>query len=159
MNRRTTLTAALALTATLVISGCGSSDPADDGTPQLTAEGAFMPEPIDDKMAGGFLVIKNSTGTADSLTSVTSPLSDDVQIHETKNQKMRHVQSLDVPANGELKLQRGGDHLMFMGLKEKPKIGDKVSVELHFAKGDPIKVELPVTDRTHNPQNQQSQHH
>ncbi|MGW1765870.1 copper chaperone PCu(A)C [Streptomyces sp. NPDC002073] len=154
MNRRTTtlIAAALSLTAALAISGC-SSDADKDAKPDLSVSGAFMPEPLNTDMAGGFLVVKNDSGTADKLTSVTSPLSDDVQVHETKNQKMQHVKSLDVPANGELKLARGGSHIMFMGLKNKPKLGDKVAIELHFEKAGPVKVELDVKDRTHNPKN------
>ncbi|MEU9701334.1 copper chaperone PCu(A)C [Streptomyces sp. NPDC047981] len=157
MNRRTTVlstTAVVALTAALTLSGCSSDSSSgaagSDGKPELKVSGAFMPQPVMD-MAGGFLTIKNESGTADKLTSVTSSLSDDVQIHETKNQKMQQVKSFDIPANGELDLERGGNHIMFMGLKTKPKQGDKVSIELHFEKADPIKVDLPVEAATHNP--------
>lgn len=148
MNRRTTaLTAAVALAASLALTGCSSSD----GKPHLEVSGAFMPQPVMD-MAGGFLTIKNDGDTADKLTSVTSPLSDDVTIHESKDQKMREVKSFDIPANGELKLERGGNHIMFMELKSKPKQGEKVSIELHFEKADPIKVDVPVEAANHNPQ-------
>ncbi|MFB7515704.1 copper chaperone PCu(A)C [Streptomyces sp. NPDC056144] len=150
MTRRTTTLAAvsaLALASSLALTGCSSSD----DKPKLEVSGAFMPQPVMD-MAGGFLTIKNDSGTADKLTSVTSPLSDDVTIHETKNQKMQQVTSFDIPANGELKLERGGNHIMFMELKSKPKQGDKVSIELHFEKADPIKVDVPVEAANHNPQ-------
>ncbi|MGI5444494.1 copper chaperone PCu(A)C [Streptomyces sp. CA-243310] len=157
MNARTTrtLAATLSLTAALAISGCSSdSDTKADGAkPKMTVSGAFMPEPVNDKMAGAFMVIKNDSKTADKLTGVTSPLSDDLQIHETKDQKMQQVASMDVPANGELNLERGGNHVMFMGLKNKPKVGDKVTVELRFEKADPVKVELDVKERTYNAQN------
>ncbi|MER6387823.1 copper chaperone PCu(A)C [Streptomyces sp. NPDC059382] len=157
MNARTTrtLAAALSLTAALAISGCSSdSDTKADGDkPKMTVSGAFMPEPVNDAMAGAFMVIKNDSKSADKLTGVTSPLSDDLQIHETKNQKMQQVASMDVPANGELNLERGGNHVMFMGLKNKPKVGDKVTVELRFEKADPVKVELDVKERTYNAQN------
>ncbi|WP_030713740.1 copper chaperone PCu(A)C [Streptomyces sp. NRRL S-237] len=148
MNARTTrtLAAALSLTATLAISGCSG-----EAEPKMAVSGAFMPQPVNDKMAGAFMVIKNGSGTADKLTGVTSSLSDDLQIHETKDQKMQQVQSMDVPANGELRLERGGNHIMFMGLKSTPKVGDKVSVELRFEKASPVKVELDVKDRTYNP--------
>ncbi|MFE2328539.1 copper chaperone PCu(A)C [Streptomyces sp. NPDC059385] len=159
MNARTTrtLAAALSLTAALAISGCssdsdGSGDSAN-GKPKMTVSGGYMPEPVNDKMAGAFMVIKNDSKTADKLTGVTSPLSDDLQIHETKDQKMQQVHSMDVPANGELELARGGNHVMFMGLKNTPKVGDKVTVELHFEKADPVKVELDVKERTYNAQN------
>ncbi|MGW7362172.1 copper chaperone PCu(A)C [Streptomyces sp. NPDC054841] len=147
MTRRTTSTLAsvIALTAGLALAGCSS-----ESAPELKVSGAFMPQPVGD-MAGGFLTVKNSGDTADKLTSVTSSLSDDVQIHETKNQKMQQVESFDIPANGELKLERGGSHIMFMALKKHPKQGDKVEIELHFEKADSIKVELPVEAQTHNP--------
>ncbi|MFE5655193.1 copper chaperone PCu(A)C [Streptomyces sp. NPDC056517] len=153
MNRRTTaLSASVALAAALALTGCSSSSEGSaDGKPDLQVSGAFMPQPVMD-MAGGFLTIKNDGGTADKLTSVTSTISDDVTIHETKNQKMQQVKSFDIPANGELKLARGGNHIMFMELKKKPKQGEKVSIELHFEKSDPIKVDLPVEAANHNPQ-------
>ncbi|MFE0651628.1 copper chaperone PCu(A)C [Streptomyces sp. NPDC059534] len=150
MTRRTTaLSAAVALAASLALTGCSS--PSGGGKPDLQVSGAFMPQPVMD-MAGGFLTIANDGDTADKLTSVTSPLSDDVTMHETKNQAMRQVTSFDIPANGRLSLSRGGNHLMFMELKQKPKQGEKVSIELHFEKSDPIKVDLPVEAANHNPQ-------
>lgn len=156
MNARTTrtLAAVLSLTAALAISGCsGSSGSKDDASnPALKVGDAFMPQPVNDKMAGAFMVIKNDSKTADKLTGVTSTLSDDLQIHETKDQKMQQVQSLDVPANGELRLERGGNHIMFMGLKSTPKVGDKVTIELRFEKADPVKVELDVKERTYTGQ-------
>ncbi|MEU7026671.1 copper chaperone PCu(A)C [Streptomyces sp. NPDC046275] len=149
MNRRTTvLSATVALTAALALTGCSSGG--DGDKPELKVSGAFMPQPVTD-MAGGFLTITNSGDTADKLTSVTSGLSDDITIHETKNQKMQQVASFDIPANGELKLERGGSHIMFMGLKKQPKQGEKVDIELHFEKSGPIKVTVPVEAPNHNP--------
>ncbi|MEV6395366.1 copper chaperone PCu(A)C [Streptomyces sp. NPDC051907] len=146
MKHRSTVAAAIALGAALALSGCST----ESEQPALKVSGAFMPQPVDD-MAAGFLIVQNSGGSADKLTSVTSPISDDVTIHETKSQTMREVKSFDVPADGELDLERGGNHIMFMKLKQKPKQGEKVSVELHFEKSDPIAVELPVKEPTYNP--------
>ncbi|MFI6682880.1 copper chaperone PCu(A)C [Streptomyces sp. NPDC050485] len=153
MNRRTTRTirstaaAAIALSAGLALAGCSSSA---EAKPKLQVSDAFMPQPTSD-MAGGFLTVKNDSGTADKLTKVTSDLSDNITIHETKNQKMQEVTSFDIPANGELDLERGGSHIMFMGLKQQPKAGGKVTIELHFEKADPVKVDLPVKEATYNP--------
>ncbi|OKH99858.1 copper resistance protein CopZ [Streptomyces sp. CB02923] len=148
MNRRTTLAAVLALTAGFALAGCGG-----DSAPELKVSGAYLPQPVDQSMAGAFMVIKNSGGTADKLTSVTSDLSDDITIHTTKNNKMEEVKSLDIPANGELELARGGNHLMFMGLKKKPAEGQRVTVELHFGTSEPVKVDVPVESATYVPKN------
>lgn len=148
MNRRTVLAGVLALTTGLTLAGCSS-----DGEPELKVIGAFMPQPVSD-MAAGFLVVRNSGDAADRLTSVTSPLSDNVTIHETRDRTMRMVSSFEVPAGGELDLERGGNHIMFMKLKQQPKQGEKVSLELHFEKAGPITVDVPVKETTHNPKKQ-----
>jgi periplasmic copper chaperone A len=156
VNRRTTpalaltpaLASVIALTAWLALAGCSTSS---GNGPELKVSGAFMPQPVGDDMAAGFLTVQNSGGGADKLTSVTSDISDDITIHESKNQKMQEVKAFDVPADGELDLERGGNHIMFMKLKQKPKQGEKVAVELRFEKSGPIKVELPVKEPTYNP--------
>ena len=146
MTRRAPLAVAAALVAGLAAAGCSA-----DSGPELKVSGAFMPQPVDD-MAAGFLTVENGGGSGDKLTSVTSTISDDVTIHESDNQKMQEVKAFDIPAGGTLDLERGGSHIMFMALKQQPEQGDTVSVELHFEKSDPIKVELPVKETTHNPQ-------
>ncbi|QHY96730.1 hypothetical protein SSPS47_16615 [Streptomyces sp. S4.7] len=139
----------VSLASAVALVGCSSADASED-RPQLEVTGAFMPQPVGD-MASGFLTVTNSGGAADKLTSVTSDVSDDITIHETKDQRMRQVKSFDIPAEGELTLDRGGNHLMFMGLKKKLVQGQRISVELHFEKTDPIEVDLPVKETTYNP--------
>ncbi|MFF0745754.1 copper chaperone PCu(A)C [Streptomyces sp. NPDC004111] len=172
MNRRTTRTtriaslAAIALAGSLALTGC-NGDSADksanaktteaaDAKPQLAVTGAFIPEPAMDDMAGGFLTVKNSSTVADRLTSVTATgFAGKAEIHETKGGKMQQVKSFDIPANGTLDLKRGGNHIMFLEVKKKPKKGDSIPVELHFEKAGTVKVDMPVEAATHNPQ----QHH
>jgi copper(I)-binding protein len=64
---------------------------------------------------------------------------------------MQEVKGLKVPARGELVLKSGGNHLMFEQLKHKPKEGQTVSVELHFAHSGPVEVEMPVKSATYRP--------
>ncbi|MFJ9666564.1 copper chaperone PCu(A)C [Streptomyces sp. NPDC101219] len=144
--------AALAVAGALVLTGCGSSDSGgkDSGTPELSVGSAYMPQPVSD-MAAGFLVITNKGGAADRLTSVDSDVAGSVTVHETVDGSMREVDGLDIPANGRLVLESGGNHLMFEELKRKPKEGQKVSVELRFAQSDPVTVEIPVRAATYTP--------
>lgn len=144
MNTRTTpRSAVLALVAGLALAGCSTSS-ASSSEPELTVKDAYIRQPVMRDMAGGFLTIRNTGGAADELTSATSDISDEVQLHETVDGKMRQVKSFKIPANGKLELEHGGNHLMFMGLTHKPVKGEKVSLELRFAHSDPIKVEVPV---------------
>ncbi|MEU2386133.1 copper chaperone PCu(A)C [Streptomyces sp. NPDC012461] len=145
--------AALAVAGALVLTGCGGSDSGgkdSGGTPDLSVGSAYMPQPVSD-MAAGFLVITNKGGAADRLTSVDSDVAGSVTVHETVDGSMREVDGLDIPANGRLVLESGGNHLMFEELKRKPKEGQKVSVELRFAQSDPVTVEIPVKAATYTP--------
>ncbi|MGP4000019.1 copper chaperone PCu(A)C [Streptomyces sp. 8N706] len=147
MTRRRHVSAtAVALTAGLALAGCSSGSGAE-----LEAEGAYVPKPVMADMASGYLVVKNSGGTADKLTSVTSDLAGEVTMHRTVGNTMRPVRSLEVPAGGELELKRGGSHLMFMNLAHKPAEGEKVSVVLHFASSEPITLDVPVVATNYDP--------
>ncbi|WAZ27137.1 copper chaperone PCu(A)C [Streptomyces cinnabarinus] len=139
---------AAAVTASaLLLAGCGS----DDSGPELSVSGAYMPQPVSDSMAAGFLTLANDGGTQDELTSVTSDIAGAVTLHETVDSAMREVTELPVPADGQVVFKSGGTHLMFEKLKRKPKEGDTVSVVLHFADSDPVTVDMPVKPATYTP--------
>ncbi|WP_328872481.1 copper chaperone PCu(A)C [Streptomyces sp. NBC_00287] len=141
---------AAAVTAVgVLLAGCGSDD--GDSGPELSVSGAYMPQPVSDSMAAGFLTIENGGGTEDELTSVTSDIAGAVTVHETVDSAMREVKNLAVPADGQVAFKSGGNHLMFEKLKRKPKQGDTVSVVLHFAEADPVTVEMPVKPATYTP--------
>jgi periplasmic copper chaperone A len=144
------------------LAGCSTSSTAsvssgsEAGTgsgPELSVEGAYIPEPVTDAMAAGYFIVTNEGDTADKLTGVTSDLAGDITMHRTVDQRMKEAAAFTVPAHGELDLERGGNHLMFMELKRKPDQGEKVSLELHFEKAGVIKVEVPVEETTYNPKN------
>jgi copper(I)-binding protein len=145
--------AALVIAGALALAGCGGSDSgdSDSGKAELSVGSAYMPQPVSDDMAAGFLTVTNKGGAADDLTSVTSDIAGQVTVHETVDGAMQEVKSLKIPAGGRLELKSGGDHLMFEQLKRKPKEGQTVSVELHFAHSDPVKVEIPVKPATYTP--------
>ncbi|MFM9694774.1 copper chaperone PCu(A)C [Streptomyces europaeiscabiei] len=147
----------LVTTAALVLAGCGSLDSSSSASSssaaKLSVKSAYMPQPVTDSLAAGYLVIENDGGAADELTSVTSDIARDVTVHETTGQSMQEVTGLKVPADGELVLESGGNHLMFENLKRKPKEGETVSLRLNFTKSEAITVEMPVKSATYQPTN------
>jgi copper(I)-binding protein len=139
----------------LALAGCGGSDSdsgdgSDSGKAELSVISAYMPQPVSGDMAAGFLTVTNKGGAADELTSVTSDIGQ-VSVHETVDGAMQEVKSLKIPAGGRLELRSGGDHLMFERLKRKPKEGQTVSVDLHFAHSAPVNVKMPVKPATYTP--------
>lgn len=98
-------------------------------------------------VGGGFMTIINNGKTDDKLVSVTSPASDDIQLHEMTVtdgvMKMRQLKDgIPVPAGKTVKLEHGGLHVMFMSVKTPFKDGDKVPGTLHFEKAGDIAVEF-----------------
>jgi copper(I)-binding protein len=140
-----------AVAGALLLTGCSDSGSGSgSGEAELSVSAAYMPQPVSDSMAAGFLTITNKGGAKDELTSVTSDVGP-VTVHETVDSAMQEVKRLAVPADGQLVFKSGGNHLMFEKLKRKPQQGETVSVELHFAKSDPVTVEMPVKSATYTP--------
>ncbi|MEU5631533.1 copper chaperone PCu(A)C [Streptomyces rishiriensis] len=139
---------AAVVTGALLLAGCGSDA---DGTADLSVQAAYIPQPVSTTMAAGFLTIVNKGDAKDELTSVTSSTAGQVTLHRTVGSSMEQVSSLDVPAHGQLVFKTGGNHLMFEMLKSKPVQGETVTVQLHFADSDPLKVEMPVKSATYIP--------
>lgn len=126
-------------------SGTGQGGSGTEGSgPKLSVGGAYMPQPVTADMAGGFLTVRNSGDTADRLTSVESETFGEAQLHSTSGGQMRRVKSLPVPADGTLRLSRGGNHIMFLKPEHKPVKGEKVRVTLHFSESGRVKVSMPV---------------
>jgi hypothetical protein len=102
-------------------------------------------------MAGAaFMVIKNTGDTPDHLLSATSDAAQRVELHthiEDENGVMRmtHVEEgFMLPAGGEILMQRGGKHVMFMGLNAPFEQDEIVTVTLTFENAGDVTVEIPV---------------
>lgn len=168
MRRRRPALAALAVIGAVALAGCGGQDSgasASDASAydasgsgssgsgsgaELSVGGAYIPQPVSDSMAAGFLTISNEGDEADQLTSVTSEAGE-VTLHETVDGTMKESDRFEVPAHGKLVFESGGNHLMFEELGQQPKQGQSVAVELHFARSGPVTVELPVKAATYRP--------
>lgn len=110
-----------------------------------------------------FMVLQNH-GTSDChITGARSDVSMRTELHTHSEDaqgvmRMIHVEEgFALPAQGERILERGGDHVMFMGLNRTLAQGDVVSVTLIFADGTEHTVEVPV-DLERQPQPQGHAH-
>ncbi|PKQ12487.1 MAG: copper-binding protein [Alphaproteobacteria bacterium HGW-Alphaproteobacteria-1] len=101
------------------------------------------------KTGAAFMLIENIGDADDRLIGASSPVAPMVQIHTHREEggvmKMVHVEDgLDVPAGETLVLQRGGNHVMFMGLTESFEQGKEIPLTLIFEKSGEITVDVPV---------------
>ena len=102
------------------------------------------------KSAAAFMQIKNMSSTQDRLLSVRSDFAKRVELHthvksEDGVMKMRRVDGgLALAGNGNLILERGGDHIMFMGLSQPINDGDTIQLVLIFENEGSFEIEIPV---------------
>lgn len=102
------------------------------------------------KAGAAFMEIMNHTGKDDRLIAVRSGVAARTELHTHKDMgdgvmKMMHVEEgFAIPAGAVHSLQRGGDHVMFMGLNAPFEHGETVTVTLVFEKAGEITVDVPV---------------
>ncbi|WP_136657539.1 copper chaperone PCu(A)C [Nitratireductor sp. XY-223] len=101
------------------------------------------------KVGGGFVIIENKGADDDRLLSVSSPVTDRVEVHEMAVvddvMRMRPLpDGLAILAGATVELKPGGYHLMFMGVEDAFEEGDMVPVVLSFEKAGDVELMLSV---------------
>jgi copper(I)-binding protein len=97
-----------------------------------------------------FMVITNTGGAADRLIGASSDAAEKVELHTHKEDangvmRMIHVEEgFDLPEGGEIVMERGGHHVMFMGLKAPMVQGEMIDLTLVFEQAGEVAVQVPV---------------
>jgi copper(I)-binding protein len=102
------------------------------------------------KSGAVYLRLENSGATDDRLISAQSDVADMVMLH-ANSQDANGVMSMTamgegmaLPAGGSHVLERGGDHIMLMGLTKPLAEGDTFTLILTFEAAGEVVVEVPV---------------
>lgn len=106
----------------------------------LKIKDAWVPQaPPVAKVMAGYLEVENETKTDITIQSVSSPVFNSVEMHETVHEKglakMIRQTTLTIPANKEIKFQRGGLHLMLFKPKQPLKLNDEIDIEFKTDRG------------------------
>ena len=101
------------------------------------------------KTGAAFMLIENIGDAPDRLIAVKSTAAKKVELHTHREEggvmKMVHVEEgFELGAGETLFLQRGGDHVMFMGLTEPFEQGKTIPLTLVFETSGEITLEIPV---------------
>lgn len=102
------------------------------------------------RVAAGYLLVKNNGAEADRLVSITGEIAGRAEIHEMSVNAegvmtMRPLSDgLEVPAGGEVALEPGGYHIMFLDLKKGIGAGEKFAGTLTFERAGAVEVEYAV---------------
>lgn len=101
-----------------------------------------------------YMLLHNHSSTkSDELIGASSDVAEVIELHETKMDssgimQMSPLPSIPLPPDAEVHFEPGGLHLMFIGLKQDLKPGDKVKVTLHFRNREDITLTVPVREGT-----------
>ncbi len=93
-----------------------------------------------------YLTIESTS--EDRLVGVTTPVAGHVMIHAVEKDgdvsRMKHIETLELPAGQRVTLAPGGMHLMLMGLQGKLSEGTAFPMTLNFEKAGEITVDVSV---------------
>jgi len=102
------------------------------------------------KSGAAFMAITNTGAAPDRLIGVSSDIAARVELHthvEDAGGVMRMVEvedGFEIAPGQTVMLERGGGHVMFMGLTRPMVQGDTVAVTLTFAQAGAVTLEVPV---------------
>jgi copper(I)-binding protein len=92
--------------------------------------------------SGGYVVLRNDGDGPAVLDGASSPAYGSVMLHQSSTDtgmgRMRMVESLTVPAHGQVALAPGGYHFMLMDAGKPVQPGQTVQLTLHFADGSTL---------------------
>lgn len=101
------------------------------------------------KTGAAFITLMNMSDMDDRLIGVASPAAKRVELHthieDDGIMRMIHVKDgFPVEAGGTITMQRGGQHVMLMGLTGALEQGAMVPVTLTFEKAGAVEIMVPV---------------
>ena len=94
------------------------------------------------KVMAAYLEIKNNGEKPQTLTNVSSPAFDQVEVHQSvmhgNMAHMEHQKEVVILPKASVALKPGGMHFMLMGIKKPLNIGDPVPMSLIFKNGEKV---------------------
>lgn len=116
---------------------------------ELVVEGGHVRAPLPGlTTTAAYMKLRNTGSTELVLTSVSSPMAAKVTLHSTMNHNgmlhMMGMETLSIPAGGEVILEAGGMHMMLENFTTTLEPGSEVELALQFASGDKQSITLPV---------------
>ncbi len=97
---------------------------------------------------GVFMTIANGADQMERLLGVSTPMAGRADIHNTINDsgimRMRPVDNVEVPAQGQAELVPGGMHIMLVGLGDRLSEDTLFPLTLHFESAGDVEIEVLV---------------
>lgn len=119
--------------------------------PALLVESAWLrATPAGATAGAGYATLRNPGAAPRVIVGVETPASGSAQLHSMTHtdgmMRMRHLESLSVPARGSVKLAPHDDHLMLFALRAPLVAGQRVAVTFVLDDGQRVATEFVVRD-------------
>jgi hypothetical protein len=117
---------------------------------QMVVEDAYARAATPTARSGAaFMQITNSTGSDDRIVAAASNAADRVELHthveENGVMRMVHVEEgFPIGAGETVVLERGGRHVMLMGLRGPFDQGKEIEITLTFETAEPLTFAVPI---------------
>lgn len=102
------------------------------------------------KSTAAFVVLKNSSDKPVEVVGASAKFAKTIELHTHKVEdgvmRMRQVEKMLIPANGQLELKPHDNHLMIFGVKSDLKEGAKKTIEIKLGDGKEVKIDFEVQD-------------
>lgn len=99
-------------------------------------------------LSAAYMVITNNSDQPDRLLRASSDAAHNTELHISEIvdgvMSMHPVDSVEVPANGQVELKPGGLHIMLIGLTGDLVAGEKMPLTLEFENAGKIQVEAEI---------------
>ena len=143
----------LILLGALVLSACGGAATDDDhaaGT-DVEVHDAWARSALKDGNGAAYMLMHNHSTEDDAIVGASSDLATATEIHLSQmstdgTMEMLKQESIPLPADGEVEFKPGSYHVMLIGLKQDLKVGDEITLTLHFKNHDDITLTVPVLE-------------
>lgn len=127
----------------ILLSACTA--PAD-----IEAHQAWARPTVKGENAAVYLTIHNHTENADEILSISAPVADVIEIHESSMEndvmQMTMLTSLSIAADEEIIFTPGKLHIMLVNIKEEFVLGEHIGLILHFKNHEDVVVEVHIED-------------
>ena len=138
----------LVLAGMLLLSACVATGA---GGTDIEAHDYWGRAALKDGNGAAYMLLHNHTEADDELVGVSSDAATAVEIHLSQMSgdgimQMIPQESIALPADGEVEFKPGSYHIMLIGLKQDLKVGDEITVILHFKNHEDITLTIPVME-------------
>ena len=104
------------------------------------------------KSGAAFMLLENHRKVDCTLSGVASDVAERVELHSNSEvdgvMKMAPIKGgLTIPAESDVPLERGGNHVMMMGLKSPLEDGQTIRMTLDFGECGVEEIEIPVDNQ------------